>query len=200
MYKSVTLIFFLLLFSACDKPSNAFNHENDKQAPSPSETEILVELENTLSVLKIKPQNLTIGSWSAQTGNQALVKFKLEENIETRKENSKVLRVDIESIGEKNAWDVQVVEKEYIVIPHEIYVYSVWVKGTAGAEAAFNVESLKYQTIVHVSTPLTGDWQHIAFQFSTAEEKVRTPIHLSFNYNVGATIYIEEASIEMEKY
>lgn len=110
--------------------------------------------------------------------------------------NTKALKVELYEVDGSNYWDIQVVREDRTVTPHNIYIYSAWVKGTKGAEVAFAVESSEYLNLNNKRKILSGEWQQVAFEFESESDKVRTPIHFSSPHNTGAVVLVDDIAIE----
>lgn len=86
------------------------------------------------------------------------------------------------------------------VIPGNSYVYSAWVKGTAGAttKATVSLGQSPYTEFGNSGdVTLDGNWQNITFELEIAEDvrEVRAPFHFNYDTNAGTEILIDEVRL-----
>jgi len=128
--------------------------------------------------------------WQASQLNHALAKFTIVEG-----ENGKALQIDIEKSGNKNQWDIQLANEHVSVDEHQLLHFRAKIKGTRGAKAFFTAETQDYATLNGRQITFTGDWQNVAFELRPATEKIRVPLHFSFEQNTGARILVDDIQL-----
>lgn len=112
---------------------------------------------------------------------------------------SRALKVVIEAVGSKS-WDIQVVADSMQVQAEQAYRYSIWAKtDQPGARVQFsisNYESADY-AVVGPDT-LSNEWQEFSIGFVISDQQtfIKSPIHLSFAANAGATIYLDNLRLD----
>ncbi|MCF7803096.1 MAG: endo-1,4-beta-xylanase [Candidatus Marinimicrobia bacterium] len=121
---------------------------------------------------------------------------------DTTHSGSRALAVTVNTAG-SNPWDLQVVNEPFPVTPGESYTYSVWArtKDSDGGTAHFTVgdPSFSEQFRTEVTEGLTTEWQEITGSFTIDESDTsvaRAPIHVSFDENVGETVYFDDLRIQ----
>lgn len=140
----------------------------------------------------------TVGSeqpqgWDVSLANGGAATFTVVGEDQSKSGNA--LKVEILKLSGENFWDIQLIKENIPVTPDLNHEFSAWVKGATGTQLNFAVETASYEPIIYSEENLTGDWQQVVFYFIPEVDSVRTPIHLSFPYNAGATIYLDEIAV-----
>lgn len=123
------------------------------------------------------------------------------------KDGNRAMAVTIDSIGTQE-WSLGAVNEPVVVQANETYTFTLWAKASeAGATANFTVGQTQAQNFNELGrvgsneVSLTTEWQEYSFDFSppAGADTVRTPLHFSFEQNIGKTIYVDSVRVTRPK-
>ncbi len=117
---------------------------------------------------------------------------------------NRALEVVVTTLG-SNPWDIQLVYSGadgagVPVLSGTEYLYSIWIKGPAGARVNFTVGRPDYQELERREETLTGAWQQVVLEITTSADDtvLRMPTHFSISGNAGATFHLDDFSFRLK--
>jgi hypothetical protein len=144
-------------------------------------------------------QGTDVTGWSLYADGGSVATFEI--NDDEIEEGLQSLRVDVGSLG-SNAWDIQVVNEPFTVVPGAEYTYSVWAMADVeGPIVNFTVGSPSYAEWGRQGqVAMTTSWQQVTFQFTAPADATtgRAPIHLGETANaqyLPFAVYLDDLQI-----
>ncbi len=123
------------------------------------------------------------------------------------KDGNRSLAVTVEGTGTQD-WSLGAVNEPVLVQDGVQYTFTLWARASeSGATANFTVgqtEANNFNELGRIGSgdvSLTTEWEEYSFNFSVpaGADTVRTPLHFSFEENIGKTIYIDSVRITHPK-